>query len=211
MIFNPVVKARLANPRMVNGRFYIDGEFMCDQDVDRKIAAMNLRLFFDATQFKTTADSMRFVDFLPDWKIQGGKTLFAQPGNLASKAIFNTVGPVAYINCPIEGPYFLEHASQIPTINNWTRYFTLVLTPINYVPGKFSPVVILDKEHVDPNQRGGFLPNDGLTLSLCVSNVNTQETGKFAYCIEQVTEHLNWKPNGGITMPFGSPDYKVFL
>lgn len=209
MITNATVEAKWTNPRMVQGKFQVDAEFKCLNDVDRKLAAMNMRAWFDSNQFESSEASMRFLNFFPDWRIGPYQILKGNVGNAASKVLFNTSGPASYINCAIEGPYFTEFAQNIPVLNNWVRYFTLELTPKNYIPGQFAPMLLWDKEQDE--SRGGFLFNDGLTISLCVSNSNTKENTKYAYCNEDVKEQLNWTYNGSLTYPFGNPTNQVIL
>lgn len=204
MIYNATVQARWANPRVVNGKYQIDAEFKCTNDIDRKIAGMNMRMFYCSADFQHDASTMRFLNFHKDWRISNYQTLKGYLGNAASAGLFNFEAPAVAINCSIEGPYYLEDASAIPTINDWTRYFTLELTPKKPVgTGTFAPPLIWDKEQDE--SRGGFLPSEGLTLALCFSKANIKENGKFAYCNEDVVDQFNWTYNGNLTLPYGNP------
>jgi len=209
MIVGAKVEAKWTNPRIENGKFLVDAEFKCVNDVDRQLAAMNFRAFFNSKHFQIDAGSMAFVDMMPNWKIGAYQTLKGNQGNAASAQLFGFDAPAVYINCAIEGPYFIENAQGSPLLNDWARYFTLSLTPKNYVQGAFAPVLIWDKEQDET--RGGFLPNDGLTISLCTSNTNTSANSKYGPCLEDITENLNWVYNGNLTYPFGEVVNTVIL
>lgn len=166
----PTVYLKFDTLKAGNGT-YISSVYARSNKQDTEIFGINLRFFYDQTDFTST---LRVKNFAGGY----GLTSLGQPkvNNMApsSKVILATDGPLRFVNGAVQLNNKDTTAILLDTVQ-WKRLFDLEFTPIQPTTDVRCAPLVWDKMK-DPKQ-GGISPSAGLIITVLVDPSTGYETG----------------------------------